>query len=47
MDGEHPSILVVDDDPKLRDLLAMYLGRENFRVRIASDGNEMDQLIAE
>jgi DNA-binding response OmpR family regulator len=47
MDGEQPSILVVDDDPKLRDLLAQYLGRENFRVRTASDGNVMDQLMAE
>jgi len=47
MDGEQPSILVVDDDPKLRDLLAQYLGRENFRVRTASDGNAMDRLMAE
>jgi DNA-binding response OmpR family regulator len=47
MDGEQPSILVVDDDPKLRDLLAQYLGREGFRVRTANDGNAMDQLIAE
>ena len=47
MDAEQPSILVVDDDPKLRDLLAQYLGREGFRVRTANDGNAMDQLIAE
>jgi DNA-binding response OmpR family regulator len=47
MDGEQPSILVVDDDPKLRDLLAQYLGREGFRVRTANDGNAMDLLIAE
>jgi DNA-binding response OmpR family regulator len=47
MDAEQPSILVVDDDPKLRDLLAQYLGREGFRVRIANDGNAMDLLIAE
>jgi DNA-binding response OmpR family regulator len=47
MDVEQPSILVVDDDPKLRDLLAQYLGREGFRVRTATDGNAMDVLIAE
>jgi DNA-binding response OmpR family regulator len=47
MDVEQPSILVVDDDPKLRDLLAQYLGREGFRVRTANDGNAMDLLIAE
>jgi DNA-binding response OmpR family regulator len=47
MDVEQPSILVVDDDPKLRDLLAQYLGREGFRVRTANDGNAMDVLIAE
>jgi DNA-binding response OmpR family regulator len=47
MDVEQPSILVVDDDPKLRDLLAQYLGREGFRVRTATDGNAMDLLIAE
>ena len=47
MDVEQPSILVVDDDPKLRDLLAQYLGREGFRVRTANDGNAMDRVIAE
>ena len=47
MDGEQPSILVVDDDPKLRDLLAQYLGREGLRVRTANDGNAMDRVIAE
>jgi DNA-binding response OmpR family regulator len=46
MDGEQPSILVVDDDPKLRDLLAQYLGKEGYRVRSANDGNEMDVQIA-
>lgn len=47
MDAEQPSILVVDDDAKLRDLLAQYLGREGFRVRTANDGNAMDLLIAQ
>jgi two-component system, OmpR family, phosphate regulon response regulator OmpR len=47
MDVEQSSILVVDDDPKLRDLLAQYLGREGFRVRTANDGNAMDQLLAQ
>jgi DNA-binding response OmpR family regulator len=46
MDAEQPSILVVDDDPKLRDLLAQYLAKENFRVRTANDAGEMDVLVA-
>jgi len=32
-----PHILVVDDDFKIRDLLAHYLGRQGFRVSTAAD----------
>lgn len=45
--ADNPSILIVDDDPKLRDLLARYLGQENFQVRTANDGKAMDALLAE
>lgn len=35
-------ILVVDDDARLRDLLARYLGENGFRVRSAADATGMD-----
>ncbi len=38
-EGEH--ILVVDDDPELRDALGEYLELRRFRVSLAGDGNEM------
>lgn len=33
-------ILMVDDEPKMRDLVKMYLEREGFRVTEAGDGEE-------
>ena len=36
-----PHILVVDDDPSLRDLLASYLGSNGFTVAVAGDGVAM------
>lgn len=36
-----PRILVVDDDPDLRDLLATYLGSNGFVVSSACDGNAL------
>lgn len=36
-----PRILVVDDDPDLRDLLATYLGSNGFVVSSANDGTAM------
>ena len=36
-----PKILVVDDDPDLRDLLASYLGSNGFVVASAGDGTAM------
>lgn len=40
-------IVVVDDDERLRNRLAAYLGSEGFRVRCAGDGAEMRRLLAE
>ncbi|HLR30527.1 MAG TPA: two-component system response regulator OmpR, partial [Paenalcaligenes sp.] len=34
-------ILVVDDDPRLRDLLRRYLSEQGFNVFVAEDGKEM------
>lgn len=47
MQETRPSILVVDDDPKLRELLARYLGQENFDVATANDAVAMDAHLAE
>lgn len=38
-------ILVVDDDPKLRDLLQRYLSGEQFDVSVASDGPSLNRLM--
>lgn len=36
--GDRPYILVVEDEPSFSDALAIGLGREGFRVRVAADG---------
>jgi two-component system phosphate regulon response regulator OmpR len=41
-----PRILVVDDDPALRELLADYLGASGFVVDAAGDGREMRERLA-
>jgi len=38
-------ILVVDDDPDLRDLLADYLGVNGFQVTAAANGQAMHQAL--
>jgi two-component system, OmpR family, response regulator ResD len=35
-----PRVLVVDDEPMVRDVLARYLSREGFSVEVAADGEE-------
>lgn len=40
------SILVVDDDLELRELLAEYLGRNGFAVNLAEDGRQMRARLA-
>jgi two-component system phosphate regulon response regulator OmpR len=39
-----PKILVVDDDPRLRDLLRRYLGDNGFSVVTADSGQSMNRL---
>jgi two-component system phosphate regulon response regulator OmpR len=38
-------LLVVDDDPKLRDLLRRYLSENQFEVSLAQDGPSMNRLL--
>jgi two-component system phosphate regulon response regulator OmpR len=40
MDSGEPHLLVVDDDPRLRELLRRYLLEQGFRVTIAADAAE-------
>ena len=40
-----PVLLVVDDDPELRELTATYLGQQGFTVHTVGDGREMDQAL--
>lgn len=35
-----PNVLIVDDEPQVRDIVATYLEREGFSVRTAADGQE-------
>ena len=41
-----PALLVVDDEPELRGLLAEYFGRHGFAVRTAQDAAQARELIA-
>lgn len=41
-----PSLLVVDDEPELRGLLAEYFTRHGFQVRVACDAAQARELIA-
>lgn len=40
------SILLVDDDPEIRDLLGAFLAREGFDAVTAADGAEIDAVLA-
>ena len=42
-----PTILVIDDDPELRELLEAYLSQQGFDVVTVRDGLEMDAIFAE
>ena len=39
-----PKILIVDDDPRLRDLLRRYLGENGFNVLVSENGDAMKRL---
>ena len=39
-----PKVLVVDDDPRLRDLLRRYLGENGFNVSVAENGQAMNRI---
>lgn len=45
MNPKPKKILVVDDDPRLRDLLRRYLGDNQFEVSVAHDGPSMQRLM--
>ena len=38
-------LLIVDDDPEIRDLLARFLREHGFQVSVAAEGEEMLQLL--
>ena len=40
-----PHILCVDDDDKIRELLKVFLTKNNFRVSIAGNANQAKNLI--
>jgi two-component system OmpR family response regulator len=41
-----PHILFVEDDPEIRGLVADFLRENGYRVTVARDGSDMDQLLA-
>ena len=46
-DTIQPHILVVDDDPQIRDLLESYLTEHQLRVTVAKNGKEMTSTLAD
>ena len=44
--GVSPHVLVVDDDPQMRAMIADYLGEYDFRVTSAADGPGMRKVLA-
>src|SRR2546425_1710904 len=40
-----PHVLVVDDDPTIRDLVSDYLGQHELRVSAVADGHAMQALL--
>lgn len=43
---DRPQLLVVDDDPGIRELLCQYLGEQGFRMFAVADGKGMDAWLA-
>src|ERR1700686_348685 len=44
--GPAARVLMVDDDPGIRDVVSDFLRRHGFAVHTAGDGNEMEQVLA-
>ena len=42
-----PHVLVVDDDPTIRDLVSDYLGKNELRVTAVADGRSMQEVIGD
>jgi two-component system, OmpR family, response regulator len=42
-----PHVLVVDDDPTIRELVAEYLGKNDLRVTTVADGRSMQAILAD
>jgi DNA-binding response OmpR family regulator len=42
-----PHVLVVDDDPTIRELVSEYLGRNDLRVTAVADGRSMQAILAD
>lgn len=47
MYNNETQLLIIDDDVEIRDLLAHYLTRENFRVITAKNGDTIDRILSE
>ncbi|MBE9526553.1 MAG: response regulator [Proteobacteria bacterium] len=47
MNTELINILVVDDDPKLGDLLVRYLGEQHLQAKVVQDGIQMDAILVQ
>jgi len=47
MDAESANLLVVDDDPELRELIQAYLEQQGFRVACVESGETMDEYLQE
>jgi two-component system phosphate regulon response regulator OmpR len=45
MNQQKRKILIVDDDPRLRELLLRYLGEQGFAAQAAPNGQFMDKLV--
>ncbi|MCZ6710886.1 MAG: response regulator, partial [Gammaproteobacteria bacterium] len=46
MDAESAKLLVVDDDPEIRELVQAYLSQQGFEVGCADSGEAMDAYLA-
>ncbi len=44
--ADRPHLLVVDDDPEIRDLLQRFLSKHGYRVAMAADGAAMARTLA-